>query len=71
MSMLSIWPISISFARSGLVACSRALALTAPGDCLFKLVVAGKVSEVHGDHPLMEGTMAGTAALAIPGRIDR
>ena len=32
-------PTEIRFARSGLVACRRAPALTAPGDCLFKLVV--------------------------------
>lgn len=32
-------PTEIRFARAGLVACRRAPALTAPGDCLFKLVV--------------------------------
>jgi predicted deacylase len=31
-------PTEIRFARSGLVACRRAPALTAPGDCLFKLL---------------------------------
>jgi predicted deacylase len=30
----------VHFAQSGLVACQRAPALTEPGDCLFKLVVA-------------------------------
>jgi predicted deacylase len=33
-------PTEIRFARPGLVACRRAPALAAPGDCLFKLVSA-------------------------------
>lgn len=31
-------PVQIDFTQSGLVACRRAPALTAPGDCLFKVV---------------------------------
>ncbi|MCX8570856.1 succinylglutamate desuccinylase/aspartoacylase family protein [Aminobacter sp. MET-1] len=41
-------PRSVHFGQSGVVACQRALALTEPGDCLFKLVVDTPLSTILG-----------------------